>query len=89
MKEKVNPAVAAVTIVVLVALASFFIWRGVQGPSGNGTTDPAVKESIKKTTQEIPNAAGAAPGMTMPPQKSSGVSTPLMPAGGMTAPPNH
>jgi|SwirhisoilCB1_FD_contig_31_198388_length_379_multi_2_in_0_out_0_1 hypothetical protein len=88
MKQKVNPAYAAIAIVALVAVAGIVLWRGFVGGAPGEQTDAATKAAIRKTTVDIPAATGAASGMTAPPPKSGGVSTPLMPSGGMSAPPN-
>ena len=84
MKQQLNPAVVAGVILLLVVVVGLVVWRGVVGESPGGKTDPATKDAIKKTTVDIPQATGAAPGMTAPPVKEGGgVSTPLMPGGGM------
>lgn len=88
MKQQINPVMAIAAIVALVAIAGFFIWRGIAGePRGNPATDLSIREGIQHTTKEIPSITGARPGMTAPDQQSGGgVSTPLMPSNGMTAP---
>ena len=83
MKQELNPAVVAGVILLLVVVVGLVVWRGVVGESPGDKTDPATKDAIKKTTVDIPQATGAAPGMSAPPVKSGGVSTPLMPGGGM------
>ena len=35
MKQQVNPAVAAVVIIVIVCVAGFFIWKGASGGAGS------------------------------------------------------
>jgi hypothetical protein len=39
LKQGVNPAVAAVAIIIVVVIAAFFIWKGV-GPRTDGPSKP-------------------------------------------------
>lgn len=89
MTQKANPAVVAVVVAVLIAIAGFAIGRGFQGGS-NEQAFQASHQAIQKTTVEIPQAIGAAPGRTAPSQPQGGtINTPLMgPGGGMTGPGN-
>lgn len=36
MKQSVNPVVAAIVVILLVAVAGFFIWRGSEGTGAAG-----------------------------------------------------
>jgi predicted negative regulator of RcsB-dependent stress response len=84
---KINPTVAIVVVVILVAIAGFAMWQSFQGGASGAQASEASQVAIKKTTVEIPQATGAAAGMSAPPQSQGGtVSTPLMGPGGMTAP---
>jgi len=84
---KINPTVAVVVVVLLVAIAGFAAWQSFGGSSGDQTS-AASQTAIKRTTVEIPQATGAEPGRTAPPQaQGGGITTPLMgPGGAMTGP---
>ena len=86
MVSKINPTVAVVVVVILVAIAGFAMWHSFQGGSSGDQAAASSQEAIKKTTLEIPQATGAEPGRSAPPQSQGGTSTPLMGGGGMTAP---
>lgn len=57
MKQNVNPVVAAIVIIVAVALAGFFIYRGTSGVSKKQA------ESIEKTIQSGLAGGGLPPGI--------------------------
>ena len=90
MKQQVNPVVVGISITAFVAIVALVLWLGLKGssPVANQGLDAAQKDAIRKSAIDIPAATGAAPGMTAPPVKSGGVSTPMMGGGGMTAPNN-
>jgi hypothetical protein len=63
MKQGVNPAFATVAIVIVVAVAAFFIWKGM-GPRSDGPSEPVnMAKMIGKDKIAPPPNTGRAPGM--------------------------
>ena len=79
MVLKINPTVAVVFVVILVMLAGVAAWLSFAGGPSEFQASTASHTAIQKTTVEIPQAIGAEPGKTAPPQSQGGtVNTPLM-----------
>ncbi len=53
MKQGVNPAVAGVVIVLVVAVVAFFIWKGV-GPRSDGPSKPVDMGKLMSKDQLAP-----------------------------------
>jgi len=79
---KINPTVAVVFVVILVLIAGFAAWQSFSGGPSEFQASTASHSAVQKTTVEIPQAIGAEPGKTAPPQVQGGtVNTPLMGGG--------
>jgi hypothetical protein len=68
MKQSINPAVATVVIVIVVAVVGFFLWRGANGgagsipPGGVGNPGPFAPGGAANKSQGAARPANAAGG---------------------------
>ena len=66
LKQGVNPAIAAVVIILVVAVVGFFIWKGV-GPRTDGPSQPIdmgklmSKDKLAPPVQQRPGMGGGTP----------------------------
>lgn len=67
MKESVNPVLATIAIVLVVAIAAFFIWKGV-GPRTDGPSHPIDMGNIIGKDKMAPQT-GYKPGMMGGPRR--------------------
>jgi len=61
MKQGVNPAIAAVAIVIVVVVAAYFIWKGM-GPRSDGPDHPIYMGKVMGKDKIAPPSAGRPPG---------------------------